>query len=342
MSRSPKNATTMADIARLVGVHVSTVSRALTGSPLVERGMRERILKLAAAHGYVVNSAARNLRAGRTQIISVAIPLAHEREQVLTDPFFSALLSHLADAITAQGYGMLLQKILPPMDGWFARLHAERRADGVIVIGQSTEHATLQAAARVKLPFVVWGGQLPKQRYCTVGTDNVKAARMATDYLLRQGRKRILFVGDPAIPEIALRCEGYKQALAKAPKGSGAVAIVKAHMTPEAAYQSMLAHIRNGKPFDAVFAATDIIGISALRALAASGLSVPGDVAVVGFDGIELGAHVHPALTTVKQDLERGAQLLVDLLLRRMAGEKVESVSMPGELLVRESSGPTR
>lgn len=338
MSRSRKPVTTMADIARLAGVHVSTVSRALQGSPLVDQGVRTRILAFAQQHGYVVNAAARNLRAGRTQILSVVIPLAHEREQVLTDPFFSSLLSHLADAITERGYGMLLQKMLPPMDGWLERLVAERRSDGLIVIGQSTEHEALQSAARTQAPFVVWGGRLPKQRYCTVGTDNVNAARMATEYLLRQGRRRILFVGDPAIPEIALRAEGYAQALAAAPRGTAKPVIVKAHMTPDAAYQAMLAHVRKGRTFDAVFAATDIIAISAMRALAASGLAIPRDVAVVGFDGVDMGAHVHPALTTVRQDLAQGARLLVELLLRRVDGQEIESVEMPGELVVRESS----
>lgn len=330
--------TTMADLARLAGVHVSTVSRALGDSPLVEQGMRQRILGLARQHGYVANAAARNLRAGRTETLSVAIPLAHEREQVLTDPFFASMLSHLADAITRRGYGMYLQKVLPPMQGWLQRINAERRSDGIIVIGQSTEHETLQQAARTATPFVVWGGQLPKQRYLAVGTDNVQGGRLATQHLLTQGRRRILFLGDPAIPEIRLRCEGYQQALGQGPAGTTA-AIVKAHMTPDAASAAMQAYLRKGKAFDAVFAATDLIAISALRVLAAAGRRVPIDVAVVGFDGLEMGAHVHPTLTTVQQDLARGAELLVDLLLKRIAGEKVNSVTMPGTLIVRESCG---
>lgn len=327
----------MSDIARLAGVHVSTVSRALGASPLVEAGLRARILRIAAQHGYVANPTARNLRAGRTQTLSVVIPLGHERGQVLTDPFFAYMLSHLADAITRRGYGMHLQKVLAPKSGWLRELIAERRADGLIVIGQSTEHEALQQAARGAFPFVVWGGRMDGQRYCTVGTDNVQGARLATEHLLKLGRRRIVFVGDPAIPEIALRRDGYKQALAAA--GAGAGTVVKAHMTPDAAYAAMLAHIRKGKGFDAVFAATDIIAISAMRALAARGMSVPGDVAVVGFDGIDMSAHVHPALTTVQQDLNHGAELLVDLVLRRIAGEAVESVTMPGALVVRESCG---
>ncbi len=164
----------MAHIARLAGVHVSTVSRALGDSPLVEKSMRDRILKIAHQHGYVANSTARNLRAGRTQTLSVVIPLAHERGQDLTDPFFAYMLSHLADEITQRGYGMHLQKVLPPMQGWMQRMVAERRSDGIIVIGQSTEHDTLEQAARTQMPFVVWGGHFGQQNYCVVGTDTCR------------------------------------------------------------------------------------------------------------------------------------------------------------------------
>lgn len=338
MSKNPK-ATTMADIAHMAGVHVSTVSRALAGSPLVETAMRNRILALARQHDYVVNSAARNLRAGRTQTLSVVIPLGHEQSQVLTDPFFSYMLSHLADEITRREYDMHLHKVLRPAQGWLPKLIAEGRTDGVIVIGQSTEHAALQKAAATPAPFVVWGGHLPRQRYCVVGTDNVGAAHTATAHLLGLGRRRIVFVGDPAIPEIKLRFQGYEQALREGPAGTAPSTIVKAHMTPDAARAAMLGYVDKTTNFDAVFAATDIIAISAMRALAAAGLAVPDDVAVVGFDGIEMGEHVHPTLSTMRQNLAQGAELLVDLLLKRIAGDTVQSVAMPAALVVRESCG---
>jgi DNA-binding LacI/PurR family transcriptional regulator len=332
------NAPKMTDIARLAGVHVSTVSRALSGSPLVERGMRETIVGIAAKHGYVVNRAASNLRMSRTQTLSVAIPLAHERHQPLTDPFFTDMLSHLADEITRRGYGMYLEKILPPMEDWLPKLIASRRSDGIIVIGQSTEQAALDQAAKSYRPLVVWGGHVAKQRYCVVGTDNVTGARLATEHLLAMGRRRIVFVGDPSIPEIKLRRDGYEAALAGASRGGAQPRVLKAHMTPEAAHAAMRRFIASGEKFDAVFAATDIIAISSLRAIAGAGLNVPRDVAVVGFDDIAMASHVHPTLTTVRQDLARGASLLVDLVLRRVAGEDAASVVLPAELVVRESS----
>ena len=329
----------MADIAKLAGVHSSTVSRALAGSPLVARKKRDQILKLARERGYVINSAARNLRLQRTQTISVAIPLGHEAGQALTDPFFVEMLGHLADEITQRGYGMFLQKILPPMDNWLPRLIASHRADGIIIVGQSTEHAAIEAAAANYQPMVVWGGHLEHQTYCSVGTDNMGGGRVVVEHLIRTGRRKILFLGDTSVPEIRLRYEGYKYALANAPKGTARERIVPAHLTAEAAYEAMRAFIGGGGgEFDAVFGATDVIALSAIRAIAAAGLTVPKDVSVVGFDDVAMAAHFNPTLTTMRQDIARGARMLVDLLLRRLNGEETPSATMPAELILRESS----
>lgn len=332
----------MSDIARLAGVSPSTVSRALAGSPLVTARKREEIHRLARERGYVVNSTARNLRLQRTQTLGVVIPLAHETSQPLSDPFFMEMLGWLADAITQRGYGMFLLKVLPPMEGWLTDLIASQRADGIIVIGQSTEHATLEAAAQQYKPLVVWGGHLAAQSYCTVGSDNVAGALAAVEHLINIGRKRIVFVGDPAIPEIGLRYEGYRLAHERASRLRTPLHapphLVPSHLTPDTAYEAMRSFISSRGEFDAIFAATDVIAMSALRALTASGISVPREVSVVGFDDISLAAHANPPLTTVRQDVERGAHTLVDLLFRRLAGEDTPSSTMPAELVIRESS----
>jgi DNA-binding LacI/PurR family transcriptional regulator len=328
----------MSDIARLAGVHSSTVSRALSGSPLVTKETRDQILRLARERGYVVNTSARNLRLQRNQAISVVIPLGHEAGQALTDPFFAEMLGRLADEITQRGYGMFLQKILPPMDDWLPRLIGSHRADGIIIIGQSTEHAAIEEAAAHYRPMVVWGGHLQHQSYCAVGTDNMGGARVVVEHLIRNGRRRIIFLGDPSIPEIKLRHEGYKYALSHGPRGMAKDRIVPAHLTADVAYEAMRAFIREGGQFDAVFGATDVIAMSAIRAITASGLTVPRDVAVVGFDDIEMAAHFSPTLTTMRQDLARGARMLVELLFRRLNGEDTRSATMTAELIVRESS----
>jgi DNA-binding LacI/PurR family transcriptional regulator len=336
--KSASAPSTMADIARLAGVSASTVSRALAGSPLVAKKKRELIARLARERGYVVNATARNLRLQRTQTIAVTIPMGHESSQSLADPFFVEMLGHLADEITQRGYSILLQKILPSSEDWLQQLIVGNRSDGIIVIGQSTEHKVLDRAAASYLPLVVWGGHLEKQRYCTVGTDNVGGAMAATEHLLQAGRRSIVFLGDATIPEIKLRHEGYKRALQRGPRGTAAARIVPAHLTADAAYESVRAFIREGAKFDAIVAGTDVIAISAMRALRAAGLSVPKDIAVTGFDDIALSAHTNPPLTTVRQNLSKGAHMLVDLLMQRIAGIETPSATMPAELVVRESA----
>ena len=122
MSERNKPAATMADIARVAGVSVSTVSRALSGSSLVASAKVEEILRVARDAGYVVNATARNLRLKRTQTIGVVIPLGHEASQPLTDPFLSQMIIHLADEITVRGYGMFLQKVLAVGKDWLQQL----------------------------------------------------------------------------------------------------------------------------------------------------------------------------------------------------------------------------
>lgn len=328
----------MSDIARLAGVSASTVSRALAGSPLVAAAKRDEILRLARERGYVINTTARNLRLQRTQSISVVIPLGHEAGQPLTDPFFSEMIGHLADSITQRGHGMFLQKVVPPMDDWLPRLIGSHKSDGIIVIGQSTEHAALEAAAAGYKPLVVWGGHLPRQSYCTVGTDNVAGALAAVEHLIGIGRRRIVFLGDPAVPEIGLRYQGYRLAHERAARQGLQPHIVPAHLTADTAYEAMRAFIGAAGNFDAVFGATDVIALSAVRAITAAGLSVPRDVAVVGYDDIAMASHANPPLSTVRQDVQRGAHILIDLLFRRMEGEDTPSATMPAELIVRESS----
>jgi DNA-binding LacI/PurR family transcriptional regulator len=341
--RSPSSKITkMTDIARIAGVNVSTVSRALSGNTRVGIGQRERILKLARERGYVVNPNASNLRTRRTQTLSVVIPLRHETGQALSDPFFVSMLGYLADEITQRGYGMFLKKVLPPMRNWLQLLIESQRADGIIVIGQSTEHSALEAAAKSYRPLVVWGGHLHHQSYCTVGSDNVGGARAAVEHLIQGGRKRIVFMGDSKIPEMRLRHDGYLLALEQGARGSAEDLQVPSHMTADTAYEAMRVFIRDGAKFDAVFAASDVMAISAIRAIIASGLSVPKDVAVVGFDDIAMAAYANPPLTTVRQDRQHGAKVLVDLVLRRIEGEDTPSATMPAELIVRESSTARR
>lgn len=329
----------MTDIARLAGVSVSTVSRALSGSSLVPEAKREEILALANEHGYVINEQARNLRLKKTRTIGVVIPLGHEVGQLISDPFFIELFGRLADEITARDYTVLLSKVAKPEPGWLDRLIQSRKADGLIVIGQSDQHAALNEVARDYLPLVVWGAHLPSQTYCSVGSDNIGGARVAVEHLIRKGRRHIAFLGVPLLPEVGLRYEGYRRALAAAGIAEDPALMAPAHFTVDTAYDTVRSLIESKTRFDAIFAVSDVIAIAAIKALNAAGLRVPEDVAVVGFDDINIAAYVSPTLSTVRQDLARGAKVMIDLLFRRMEGEDTPSATMAAELVIRQSSG---
>ena len=328
----------MADIARLAGVSTSTVSRALANNPLIPVQTRQEILRIAAEQGYVVDQSARSFRQRRTLTIGIAIPLGHERAQMVSDPFFLALFGRLADEITSRDYDVLLTRMPAPTRGWFARMLQSQRADGYIILGQSDQHDELNEAARNYLPLVVWGAHLPEQIYCSVGSDNVGGARAAVDHLIQNGRRRIVFLGATHLPEIDLRLQGYRQALARGQIELDERLVRPAHFAGETAFASVQQLVQDQIPFDAIFAASDLIALSALKALQASGLRCPQDVAVVGFDDLDIAEHASPPLTTVHQDLRRGSATLVEFLFRRLDGEETPSVTLPAELVVRASA----
>jgi DNA-binding LacI/PurR family transcriptional regulator len=325
------------DLAKLAGVSAGTVSRALADSPLIAQKTRERIQALAREHAFQPNVLARNLRTKRAGAIGVVIPLGHETAQHVSDPFFMTLLGHLADALTERGHDLLLSRVIPTNPNWLRNVVDSGRVDGVILIGQSDQSAVIDQVAERYLPLVAWGANMEGQVHCSVGTDNRKGGELAAQHLIKQGAKRFAFFGDPVAPEIALRLEGTRAALAA--EGLGDVlTMVPAHLTPETAHPAISAWLTETDEVpDGVIAASDIIALSALRAFAEQGYNIPADVRVIGYDDLPLSSQTIPPLTTIKQDLVAGAAHLVDLLFRRIGGEKTDSVVIQPQLVVRGS-----
>ncbi len=329
---------TMDEIARLSGVNKSTVSRALAGSITVAPATRERIEAVVREHGYVVNQAARGLRMKRSMLIAVLVPLQHDLRQPLSDPFFMEMVGHLADAVTAHGYDLVLSKIASRSAGWLTQFQKSRRADGLILIGQSIEHAQIAAAASAGMPLVVWGAKLPRQGYVTVGSDNVAGGDLAASHLLESGKRRIAFLGDTRLPEISQRHQGYLRAHARAGIKVQPRLTVPSGFAPDEARAAARSLAGGSAAFDGIVAASDVIALAALQVLALEGRLVPGDVAVVGFDDIGLAAHTQPTLSTVRQEIGQGARLLVEALLAKIDGRPARSAQIAPVLVVRESS----
>ncbi|KQN28445.1 MULTISPECIES: LacI family DNA-binding transcriptional regulator [unclassified Sphingomonas] len=329
----------LADLAVLAGVSTATVSRALAGHSSVNARTQARIRALAREHDVRPNQLARNLRMKSTGAIGLVLPLGHAKTQHLTDPFFLSLLGFLADLLVERGYDILLSRVIPDADDWLERLVDSGRIDGLLLVGQSDQFAAIERVAQRYRPLVVWGAKREGQHHLTIGSDNFAGGRMAAEHLIAQGRKRLLFVGDPAPPEFADRLGGFAAA---AEEAGLPCEVLATPMTPEVVHAAITARLATGAIHDAIpdaiFAASDVAAMSVLRALTEAGIDIPGTTAVIGYDDVTLAAHTSPSLTTIRQDLEIGTELMVDRLLKRIAGAPAESAIVPPTLIQRQSA----
>ena len=326
----------MADIARMAGVSLSTVSRSLSGSPLIPETTRQRITELARSLNYQVNIGAANLR--KRDIQTVGVVILGDSMQTISDPFILNILGAVADALDERGMSLLLTRLNPQRQDQMAAMFDSGQVAGLIVIGQLTWHDYLNELARRGVPMAVWGACLPDAYYPVVGGDNATGGYLATQHLLQQGARRIAFFGDISHPEAALRHQGYLRALLEA----GLEPDLRLHQSflfgDRRIRQVIDMWLDQGLDFDAIFASADIAAISLIGALNERGLEVPHRVRVVGYDDIALSAYLHPSLTSIRQPTAVAGRALVELLFEAIAGLPRRSVMLPAELVVRDSS----
>ncbi|MEE4315816.1 MAG: substrate-binding domain-containing protein [Erythrobacter sp.] len=335
---SSRRSATLEDIALEAGVSVSTVSRALNDSPSVKRRTKQQIWQIARAHDYEFRASMPAGPSGADATIAVVVPAPQARESRVADPFFLELLAGIAEAARERNADLIISHLTPRAGEDLDYAMSTSRATGVIFIGQSSLHHAFNTLAARDNRFVVWGAEFPDAQYCSVGSDNVAGGRRATSHLVRLGRRRILFLGDTEAPEAEQRSRGYRQALTQAGITVDETLIVPAHFEVHSAEAATRSAIARGLEFDAVFAASDLIAIGAIRALTRSGMSVPGDVSVVGYDNIPAARLVTPQLTTIDQDANLAGRMLVSKLIDRGDGPAI-SERLETSLMIRESCG---
>ncbi len=331
--------TRLEDLAALAGVSTATVSRALNDSPAVNDRTKRAIWKLAREQGYGFRPNMPTSLSQSVATISIVVPTPQGRDGWLLDPFFLELLGGIGEAARDSRCDFLVSHASPQSYDDLSKLVEVNRSDGVIFLGQSYLHERLNRLAAVEKGFIVWGGELPGQRYCSVGSDNVRGGRRAAAHLLRLGRRRIAFIGDTEAPEVRQRFEGYKDALARADVAYDEKLVSPAHFEIESAQAAVDSLIAENIPFDAVFGGSDAIAIGAIRALTRRGVSVPDDISVVGYDDVMLARYSQPALTTIRQDLAQAGRLMVSKLLNARDGGEMISERLDTNIIVRDSCG---
>ncbi|MBS0395232.1 MAG: LacI family DNA-binding transcriptional regulator [Proteobacteria bacterium] len=334
-----RQVTRLEDLARLAGVSITTVSRALNDSPAVNQQTKQRIWKLAREHDYPFRGYMPSGPTTAAASVAIVIPRPQGREARLSDPFVLELVAGIGEAARQRGCDFVVSHVAPTDYADLTELMATNRLNGIIFLGQSSLHAAFNRLAETETRFAVWGAQMPTQAYCSVGSDNPLGGKRATLHLARLGRRRIVFLGDTEAPEAMQRHQGYLEGLAQAGLAADPQLVVPTHFEIEAGESAVDALIARRITFDGVVAASDLIALGAVRALLRAGRSVPGDVSVVGYDDVSFARYTRPALTTIRQDTALAGRLLVNKLLNAETGGELRSERLPTDLVVRESCG---
>jgi DNA-binding LacI/PurR family transcriptional regulator len=328
------------DVAEYAGVSPKTVSNVINNFEHVSERTRAAVQEAIEALGYRVNIAGRQLRQGRTGMITLAVP-------ELDVAYFAELAKHVMAEADRRGRTVLLHQTGGVRERELAALHGfdAQFSDGVILSPLSLLPRDLATRDR-RLPVVLLGERPAEGGTDHVGIDNVRAAREATEHLLARGRRRIAVIGGAVRGRQGtdrLRTDGYREALRAAglPFDAGLVVPVAAYHWRDGARAAAALMDRDEHP-DALLCLNDHLALGALRALHERGRAVPGELDVVGFDDIEASRFSVPSLTTVAPDKREIARAAVALLLERIddpdAADLRDHVA-GHEVVVRESTG---
>lgn len=331
------------DIAQLAGVSQPTVSRALRGSPSVSEQTRKRIEAIAQQLNYKVDKNASSLRTQRSNTLALLFFEDPTADETGINPFFLSMLAFITRRAAERNQDLLIS-FQQLSANWHVDYEDSRKADGIILLGYgdySTYRPKLEQLIEQGTHYVRWGFVGADQLGVTIGCDNFDGGRMAAEHLIAQGRRRIAFLGQATshAPEFRDRFLGAQSAIDAAGLASALALQHDAISTEQSGYHAARHLISGGAAFDAIFAASDLIAIGAMRALQEAGLTVPGDVAIIGFDDIPAAALAHPPLTTVQQDYRRAGEMLIDALLKLIEGADAPTEKLPAKLVVRKSCG---
>jgi LacI family transcriptional regulator len=330
---------TIRDIADLAGVSIATVSRVLNDRPDVAPGMRESVMQVVREHGFSTNRGARALSSGRSGFIGVTLPLVN-------DAYFGPILSGAAEALYEGDMRIVLCPTMHQHDREVGLLERLMRGttDGAILMLPEESGDELELLQSQGFPFVVVDPrERPPEGIPCVSAMHAAGATQATEHLLRLGHRRIgAITGSPGWYAMEERLSGFRGALAAAGILADPELIEYSDWQIEPGMEAAERLLSREDPPTAIFAFNDNIAIGVLHAARKVGLSVPGDLSVVGFDDTAQATIVMPALTTVRQPLAELGRTGVSLLTRLLEGQRIDALRMElsTRLVVRETTAP--
>lgn len=330
---------TIKDVALQAGVSVTTVSHVVNDTRHVSAKVRERVELAIRELGYVPNAMARSLKSNTTSTLGMLIPNS-------SNPYFAEIVRIVEDRCFGAGYTLVLCNTddEPRRQSVYLQVLAERRIDGLIVVstGADEDDSLATQLRGLRIPTVLVDREIADPACDLVETAHMQGGLLAVRHLLSLGHKRIACIGGPlGVTSSEQRIEGWRMALAETGSAPNADALLwRGGFTSQGGYEAMHAILRTEQKPSAVFVCNDLMAIGALRAAHESGVRVPDELSIVGFDDIELSAYTSPPLTTVAQPKERIGALAVDMLLERMGGKRRDArkVVLQPELRVRAST----
>ena len=338
MAHLPDKAPTIEDVAKLAGVSIATVSRAIHDPHKVAESTRKKVTNAIARTGYIANAMAQNLRMQRSKMVMMLVPS-------IADPNFTGILIGLEKVAQLRGYGVLIGNTQGQvgLEETHLRFLSTGMADGLILLTGHKPVAGWNKSASANLPPVVAvNKQLSEKNISFIGIDDKAASKVATEYLLSLGHKRIVYVSGGKGDLVSdLREEGYRAGLAE---GSGHIEgwRVDSDGTTEGGRSAVeRLFIKDTLP-TAFFCFNDNTAIGVIAALHLRGHRVPEDFSVIGFDDIPFAHNVTPALTTIRQPRQQIGEAAMTCLLDQIQNRTKPPVKklLRGDLIVRASCGP--
>jgi LacI family transcriptional regulator len=327
---------TIREVAETAGVSYATVSHVINNTRLVSPETRERVLAAMDALHYRPNALARSLRQGKTNTIGLVLPDS-------ANPFFAEISRSIEDEAFKKGYSVFLcnTELDTQRELFYVDVLGKKQVDGIIFVAAGDQTDSLDLLLRRKMPVVMIDRNVPNVEVDAVLTDNQLGGLLATRHLLELGHKRIACIAGPSsITPSAERIIGYRRALEEAGLSYDENLVLPGDYHAQSGMEITHSILKMSPRPTAIFALNDLMAIGALRAASEASYSVPGDLAVVGYDDLEIARFTNPPLTTIAQPKKETAAQAINLLVDRISrktGPNIRLVLTP-ELIVRRST----